>query len=103
MPGPTSTTFFASAAPLISAMRRGTLASVRKFCPSDLEKWKPCRPSTARMVWISQRFICILLILFYCSGSIFITTMRLITGPAHLRIRRLYSRLETLPPVPSSS
>ena len=26
-----------SAAPLISAMRRGTLSSVRKFCPSDLE------------------------------------------------------------------
>lgn len=41
MPGPTSIALPHSAAPLISAMRRGTLSSVRKFCPSDLEKWNP--------------------------------------------------------------
>src|SRR5699024_4215756 len=48
-------------APLASAMSRGTQSSMRKFCPMDLEKRKPWRPSRALIVLMSQRSIAILL------------------------------------------
>ena len=46
-PGPTSSARAFSSAPEASAMRRGTEGSMRKFCPSALEKRKPCRSSSA--------------------------------------------------------
>ena len=40
-----------------AAIRAGTSGSMRKFWPMDLEKWKPWRFSSARMVDSSQRFM----------------------------------------------
>ena len=34
-------------APEASAICAGTQLSMRKFCPMDLEKWKPCRARSA--------------------------------------------------------
>ena len=57
MPGPISSTPQCSSASEDAAIRAGISGSIRKFCPMDLEKWKPWRSSSARMVNSSQRFM----------------------------------------------
>ena len=44
-PAPISSTPVFSLSPADSAMSSGTHEAVRKFCPSDFEKRKPCRAS----------------------------------------------------------
>ena len=48
-PGPISSAPSAFVMPLSAAMRSGTHAAVRKFCPMDLEKRKPWRCKSAVM------------------------------------------------------
>ena len=57
MPGPTSNTPHVSSTPDSSTMFCGTQLCVRKFCPLALEKWNPCRASSALISLILQRSI----------------------------------------------
>ena len=62
MPGPTSSTPHVSSTPDSSTMFCGTQLCVRKFCPLALEKWNPCRASSALISLILQRSIVGLLV-----------------------------------------
>ena len=57
MPGPTSSTPQVPSIPASSTIFCGTQLCVRKFCPLALEKWNPCRASSALISVILQRSI----------------------------------------------
>ena len=52
--------------PALSAISRGTHEATRKFCPSDFEKRKPWRASSARTSFIS---VSSMLTSSFCSGA----------------------------------
>ena len=56
-PGPISSTPQLPSAWEAADIAAGTAGSMRKFCPMDLEKWKPYRPKRARRTSRSQRFM----------------------------------------------